>query len=140
MSDVELPVADAPPARGVDGRWWTPRRAAIGVALALLLLFAGYEVGVRSPWTAHHPTVVSGTAQRVPADVPTGYFDSVDGHRVAFRLDEVVWKANGTTEVGSIAPCLRENGKRVPVEAGVIEVTRPYGSGSYQVVLSLTCP
>jgi hypothetical protein len=83
---------------------------------------------------------VSGTAERVPADVPTGYFDPDHGERLAFRLDDVVWKSGDRTDSGSIPPCLRQAGERVNVQVGVIEVDRPYGSGPYQQVLSVTCP
>jgi len=78
-------------------------------------------------------------AARVPADVPYAYFDPENGGRVGFRLDDVVWKAGDETDSGSVPPCLREPGDRVAVHAGVIEVARPYGSGSYQQVLSVTC-
>jgi hypothetical protein len=83
---------------------------------------------------------VSGTAERVPADVPSAYFDPDNGDRVAFRLDDVVWKSGDRTDSGGIPPCLQEAGERLDVQVGVIEVTRPYGSGSYQQVLSVTCP
>lgn len=115
------------------------RRIVLAAALALLLVSIGYLIGVRSSWTAHQPAVVSGMAERVPADVPFAYFDPDDGDRVAFRLDDVAWKSGDKTGEGSIPPCLREAGERVAVQAGVIEVTRPYGAGSYQRVLSVTC-
>jgi len=118
---------------------WT-RRIALMAVLALVFVSLGYVVGVRSSWMAHHPSVVSGTAERVPADVPMGYFDPDGGDRVAFRLDDVVWKAGGKTDSGSIPPCLQDAGERVSVQVGLIEVSRPYGSGSYQQVLSVTCP
>ncbi|HSE71666.1 MAG TPA: hypothetical protein VLA97_12975 [Nocardioidaceae bacterium] len=116
------------------------RRIAVAAGLALLLVSLGYVIGVRSSWTAHHPSAVSGMAERVPANVPYAYFDPESGGRVGFRLDDVVWKAGDETDAGSIPPCLREPGDRVAVHAGVIEVARPYGSGSYQQVLSVTCP
>jgi len=120
------------------------RRIALAVVLAVVLASMGYVVAVRSWWTAHHPSVVDGTAERVPANVPTGYFDPEGSDdpddRVAFRLDDVVWKAGDDADSGSIPPCLRDAGKRVSVQVGLIEVTRPYGSGSYQQVLSVTCP
>lgn len=116
------------------------RRIILAAVLALVLVSIGYLIGVRSSWTAHHPSVVMGTAERVPADVPFAYFDPDDGVRLAFRLDDVVWKSGDKTGDGSIPPCLREAGERVTVQAGVIEVARPYGSGSYQQVLSVTCP
>jgi hypothetical protein len=71
--------------------------------------------------------------------VPYAYFDPDNGGRVAFRLDDVVWKSGNRTDSGSIPPCLRRAGERVAVQAGVIEVIRPYGSGSYRHVLSVTC-
>lgn len=72
--------------------------------------------------------------------MPSAYFDPVNGDRVAFRLDDVVWKSGDRTDSGSIPPCLQEAGERVDVQVSVIEVARPYGSGSYQQVLSVTCP
>ncbi len=116
------------------------RRIAIAAGIALLLVALGYVIGVRSSWTAHNPSAISGTAERVPANVPYAYFDPDDGGRVGFRLDNVVWKAGDKTDSGRIPPCLREAGERVAVQAGVIEVARPYGSGSYQQVLSVACP
>ena len=110
------------------------------VLVGLLLLVTGYLVGVRSPWAAHHPRVATGTAQRVPADVPLAYFDDEHGDRVTFRLDDVVWRSGDRTGSDSIPPCLREPGQPVDVQAGLIEVTRPFGSGSYERVLSVTCP
>lgn len=78
--------------------------------------------------------------ERVPADKPYAYFHPEDGGKVAFRLDTVVWRSGDRTDSGSIPPCLTEGHERVAVEVGVIELTRPYGSGSYQQVLSVTCP
>ncbi|GAA2151818.1 hypothetical protein GCM10009844_34440 [Nocardioides koreensis] len=122
------------------GARWPARRIAAAAVVGLLLVLAGYLIGVRSPWTAHHPHLVSGQAERVPADVPSGYFDPEDGDRVAFRLDDVVWRSGGRTGEGSVPPCLREEGRRVAVHVGLLEVARPFGSGSYGQVLSLTCP
>lgn len=139
MSDVER-SATYETRTPVTRAGWTAPRIAVGVVLALLLASLGYVVGVRSAWSAHHPRVLSGTAERVPAEVPSAYFDPDNGDRVAFRLDDVVWKSGDRTDSGSIPPCLREAGERVAVRVGVIEVNRPYGSGSYQQVLSVTCP
>ncbi|MGZ4438283.1 MAG: hypothetical protein ACXVW6_11610, partial [Nocardioidaceae bacterium] len=91
MSNVER-SATYETRKSMTGAGWTAPRIAFAVVLALLLVSLGYVVGVRSAWTAHHPRVVSGTAERVPADVPSAYFDPDNGARVAFRLDDVVWK------------------------------------------------
>jgi hypothetical protein len=139
MSDVAGSSAAEPRTPVVRAGWSVPRIAVV-VVIALLLVTLGYGAGLRSAWTAHHPRVVSGTAERVPADVPSAYFDPDDGDRVAFRLDDVVWRSGDRTDSGSIPPCLQEAGERTDVRVGVIEVTRPYGSGSYQRVLSVTCP
>jgi len=139
MSAAKRFGTDETPLPGTGASSRAPRLA-VAAGLALLLACLGYAIGVRSTWTAHHPAVVSGTAERVPADVPYAFFDSEDGDRVAFRLDDVVWKSGDTTDEGSIPPCLGEAGKRVAVQAGPIEVTRSYGSGSYQQVLSVSCP
>lgn len=72
--------------------------------------------------------------------MPLAYFDTDDGERVALRLDDVVWRSGDRSDSGSVPPCLREVGERVAVHVGLIEVTRPYGSGSYGKVLSVTCP
>lgn len=112
----------------------------VAAGLALVLVALGYVAGVRSPWTAHHARVMNGTAERVPADVPSAYFDPDGGDRVLFRLDDVVWQSGDRTGSGSIPPCLEDPGERVEVRAGVLEVARAYGSGSYQRVLSVTCP
>ena len=138
MSNAERLATDDRQAPATPTSW--TRRIALAAALAVVFVSLGYVVGVRSSWTAHHPSVVSGTAERVPANVPTGYFDPDGGDRVAFQLDDVVWKAGGRTDSGSIPPCLQDAGERVSVEVGLIEVSRPYGSGSYAQVLSLTCP
>jgi hypothetical protein len=139
MSNVARSAASESRTPVVRAGWPAPRIAVV-VVIALLLVLLGYVAGVRSAWTAHHPRVVSGTAERVPADVPFAYFDPDNGDRVAFRLDDVVWKSGDRTDSGSIPPCLQEAGERAGVQVGVIEVTRPYGSGSYQQVLSVTCP
>lgn len=139
MSNV-VPSATAAKRTPVARAGWPASRILVAAVLALLLVSLGYIAGVRSAWTAHHPRVVSGTAERVLADVPSAYFDPVNGDRVAFRLDDVVWKSGDRTDSGSIPPCLQEAGERVDVQVGVIEVARPYGSGSYQQVLSVTCP
>ena len=127
MSHAERLATDDPHT-SADPASWT-RRKAVTAVLALVLVALGYVVGVRSSFTAHHPSVVSGTAERVPAEVPMGYFDSDGGDSVAFRLDDVVWKAGDKTDSGSIPPCLQDAGERVSVQAGVIEVSRPYGFG-----------
>jgi hypothetical protein len=134
MSNAERLATDDAQASANPASW--TRR----IALALVFVSLGYVVGVRSSWTAHHPAVVSGMAQRIPADYPMGYFDPDGGDRVEFRLDDVVWKAGDRIDAGSIPPCLRDAGARVSVQVGLIEVSRPYGSGSYQEVLSVTCP
>lgn len=109
-------------------------------AAALVLTAAGYGWGARTTSSAHHPQVVSGTAVRIPANVPVAHFYSDSGDRVMFRLDDVVWKAGEKTGGEyTVPPCLRVPGQKVDVEVGLIEVTRPYGSGSYLKVLSVNC-
>jgi len=139
MSDV------AEATRGEDQRsdsrlHMTPSLMVFALLVGLLLVAMGYLVGVRSPWTAHRPHVVSGTAWRLPANIPVAFFDPGNGDAVQFRLDDVVWKSGDETGDNSLPPCLREQNKRVAVEAGLIEVSRPYGDGSYFRVVSLTCP
>ncbi len=116
------------------------RRIALAAVVGLILVSLGYAIGVRSPWTAHHPRFLSGTVQRVAGDAPVAYFDPDDGERVSFRLDDVVWSSGGMTGSNSIPPCLREVGQPTAAQVGLIEVTRPFGSGSYRQVLSVTCP
>lgn len=113
---------------------------ATALLVGLVLVGLGYALGIRSPWTAHHPRVVSGTAQRVAANVPTGYFDTADRERVSFRLDDVVWRSGDRTGSGTVPPCLRDTGQQVEVRVGLLEVSRPFGSGSYFRVLSVDCP
>lgn len=141
MSDVREPGTDemSDPESRPRVRWSRARVAVVAVS-GLVLASMGYAIGARTPWTAHHPDDQSGTAERVAANVPLAYFDPDGGERVSFRPDNVVWKSGERTGSGSIPPCLREIGARVTVNVGVIEVTRPYGSGSYGKVLSLTCP
>jgi hypothetical protein len=104
------------------------------------LLLVGYMVGLGSPWSAHDPTVVKVNVEHVPADVPWGLFIH-DGDQVQFRLDDVVWRsADQSDDGGTIPTCLRQAGASADVEVGMIEVNRPFGSGSYWQVLSLTCP
>lgn len=52
----------------------------------------------------------------------------------------MVWLSGDTADSGGIPPCLRKAGKRVSVQVGVIEIARPFGSGSYQQVISVACP
>jgi hypothetical protein len=103
----------------------------------LALLVAGYLVGVRSPWTAHHTRTVDATAQRVPADVPSGFLD-FGGKRILFRLDDINWSDGKTGDHGSIPPCLRVDGERVKLEAQVIKLS--LGTGWYWQVVGVTCP
>jgi hypothetical protein len=138
MSNAERFATDDAQTSANQSSW--RRRIAFTAVLAVAFVSLGYLMGVRSSWTAHHPSVVNGTAERVPANVPMGYFDPNGGDRVEFRLDDVVWKAGDRTDSGSIPPCLQVAGERVSVHVGLIEVSRPYGSGSYQQVLSVTCP
>ena len=131
--------------RGEDqrsGRGWRiqPSRLVVAVLVGLLLVSLGYYVGDRSSWTAHRPHAVSGTAWREPADIPVAFFDPGNGDAIQFRLDDVVWKSGDETGDNRVPPCLREPSTRVVVEAGVIEVSRPYGDGFYFRVVSVTCP
>lgn len=140
MSDVEVSVPPTPPTSRAGGSRVGPRTAVICVSVALLLLSAGYLVGVRSPWTAHHPETVEGTAVRIASSpYEAAYFDPSGGDRIMFNLNDVVWEADGKTGSGSIPPCLREVGERTPVEVGLINVKRPSGDGSYFEVLSVMC-
>lgn len=139
MSDVA--EATRGEAQRADSRLhMKPSSMVVALLGGLLLVAVGYFVGVRSPWTAHRPHVVSGTAWRQPADIPIAFFDSGNGDAVQFRLDDVVWKSGDETGDNSLHPCLREQNERVAVEVGLIEVSRPYGDGSYFRVVSVTCP
>jgi hypothetical protein len=105
----------------------------------LVLVCATYLLGLRSQWNAHRPTYETGEAHRNGRD-DAAVFDGDNGTHVWFELDDIVWKAHDGTDSGSIPPCLRSPGSTAVVEIGLIEVARPYGDGSYEKVLSLTCP
>lgn len=139
MSDAPEPATDKRPTSEASQRW-PASRVVFAAVVGVLLVSLGYAIGVRSPWTAHHPRIASGTAERVPGNVPFGYFDPDEGGRVAFRLDDVVWESAEGTGSGSVPPCLRDVGQPLAVEVGLMEVARPFGSGSYWRVLSVTCP
>jgi hypothetical protein len=81
MSNAQRVGIEEAPANGAGPRG---RRIAVAAGFALLLVSLGYLMGVRSSWTAHHPSVVGGMAERVPADVPYAYFDPEGGGRVGF--------------------------------------------------------
>lgn len=125
-----------------SARGWRmqPSRLVAAVLVGLMLVSLGYYLGVRSPWTAHRPHVVAGTAWREPADIPVAFFDAGSGDAIEFRLDDVVWKSGNETGDYSVPPCLKDPNRRIEVEVGVIEVSRPYGDGSYLRVVSVTCP
>jgi hypothetical protein len=113
----------------------------VKVAAALVLLVAGYWLGLRSPWFDHHPRSVEGTAALVPANVPYAYFHPEDGGRqIAFRADNVVWSSGSETGSESVPPCLKPRGAEVEVTIMVIDVARPFGSGGYPKVTTVICP
>lgn len=130
----------AVPADAAARRRPRPRVVVWTTVVVTALVVVGYLVGLRSPWSAHHPQVVSGTASRVAADVPVATFTTEGGEDVWFPLDDVVWRSGDETGDDTVPPCLRESGVRVEVEVGLLEVTRPFGSGSYPHVLSVRCP
>lgn len=72
-------------------------------------------------------------------DDNTAVIEGEDGTHLWFRMSGVVWKSGQQTSEDGIPPCLREPGAKADVRVGVIEVARPYGSGSYHQVLSVTC-
>lgn len=109
------------------------------VVVAVGLVFLGYLAGLRSSWSGHQPTTVNVTVERVRMDVPYALFMH-DGRQVGFRLDDIAWRTDNNSDSGTIPPCLRVPGEPAKVELGMIEVNRPWGSGSYWKVLSLTCP
>lgn len=82
--------------------------------------------------------MVDGEAARNGNDV-TALFEGDDGTHLWLQLDALVWKSGERTGNDGLPPCLRDPGARAAVEVGIIEVARPYGSGSYQQALSLTC-
>jgi hypothetical protein len=108
------------------------------VTAAALLLVLGYQAGLRSPWNAHHPYLVSGEATRNGQD-SHAVIEGTDGTHLWVQMNGVVWKSGRRTGENGIPPCLREPGAKAAVRVGVIDVARPYGSGSYTQVLSLTC-
>jgi hypothetical protein len=108
-------------------------------AVALLLLGAGYWMGLRSRWSAHHPHTVEGTAQLIPADAPFAYFKPQGREHITFRPDGIPWRTRQESGAGSIPTCILTPGRIAHVEVTVIEVSRPFGSGSYPTVQSLTC-
>lgn len=89
-------------------------------------------------WTAHHAYLVDGVATRYGKD-SAAVFRGDDRTHVWFRMDGVVWKSGQLTGEDGIPPCLREPDATAAVRVGVIEVARPYGSGSYRHLLSVTC-
>ena len=99
----------------------------------------GYQMGLRSTWSAHHPYPVNGEATRNGDEDSYAVFEGDDGTHLWFQMNEVVWKSGQRTGDEGIPPCLRKPGVKAAVRVGVIEVARPYGSGSYRQVLSLTC-
>jgi hypothetical protein len=105
---------------------------------AALLLVVGYQLGLRSAWSAHHPYLVDGEATRYGKD-SSAVFRGPDGTHVWFRMNGVVWKSDQRTGADEMPPCLREPDVKAAVRVGVIEVARPYGSGSYRQILSVTC-
>ena len=130
-----MTVNSAPSA--VTRRSWVHRAAFVGVAALLLVL--GYELGIRSTWNAHDPELVEGVATR-DGDIGTmAVVEKDDGTHLWFQMEGVVWKSGQRTGEDGVPPCLREPDVRAAVQVGVIEVARPFGSGSYTKVLSVTC-
>lgn len=105
---------------------------------ASVLLVLGYQVGLRSPWNPHHPYLVNGEAMRYGKD-SAAVIEGDNGTHMWTRMDHVVWKAGQRTGEDGIPPGLREPDAKAAVRVGVIDVARPFGSGSYPQVLSLTC-
>ena len=78
-------------------------------------------------------------AFRIASDIPVGAFRAAGEAPVTFRLDDVIWMAGRRTGADTVPPCLRGD-ERVRVEATLIELARPFGSGSYDQVISVICP
>ncbi|TCJ23696.1 hypothetical protein [Nocardioides jejuensis] len=116
-----------------------PRKYVTAAVLGIAIAIAGYWVGLRSPWSVHHPYRVEGTAQLVPADVPFAYFKQKGQEHIAFRPDTIPWMAGDKTDSNSIPPCIRKAGQLARVRVTLIEVARPFGSGSYRTIESLVC-
>jgi len=118
-------------------------RVALLVAVVLVVLVLGYQSGLRSSWSAHHPRLVDGEAMRNGnGDQDTSaVFTGKDGTHELVQLDRVAWRSGQRTGDGTdgLPPCLRTPGVKAAVQVGVIELARPYGEGSYRQVLSLTC-
>ena len=62
-------VDDRQDTRALEKDRLTARGIMSTVVPALFFVLLGFVNGVRSSWMAHGPSVVSGTAERVPADV-----------------------------------------------------------------------
>jgi hypothetical protein len=116
------------------------------VALGLALVVAGYLVGLRSPWSAHHTRTVVGTvdvngydpsvSETVTMPMATFLFDD---HQILFRLDSVEWRDGETGDQWTIPSCLR-TAKSVEVEAELIKLNNFFGPGSDWHVVAVTCP
>jgi hypothetical protein len=97
----------------------TPRPVVAGAVLvALALVFVGYLIGLSSPWSAHKPTVVSGTVERVRSDVPWAVFTpDGGGEQVEVYLDQVVWRTRADHRFG-VGPALPSPGECVDHRRG----------------------
>jgi hypothetical protein len=115
------------------------RKFAMLAVVALTFVAIGYWAGLRSTWSAHHPHQIEGTAQLVPADVPFAYFKPKGQEHITFRPDGIPWMDRDGTGSNSVPPCIRKPGHVARVMVTVIEVSRPFGSGSYPTIQSLTC-
>jgi hypothetical protein len=125
-------VMETPQSGGGSRRRWFP-----AVAAALLLVL-GYPVGLRSPWNAHDPYLVDGEATRNGRD-SSALVQGDSGTQLWFDMHDIVWKSGDRTGADGIPPCLRGPEAQAQVQVGVVEVSRPFGSGSYRKVLSVTC-
>lgn len=128
----ETPVPSADPGR-------LRIRVAALVGAAALLLIVGYQLGIRSTWNAHEPDLVDGMATRDGEIGSMAVIEKDDGTHLWFQMEGVVWKSGQRHGEDGIPPCLREPDVKAAVHVGVIEVARPFGSGSYSKVLSVTC-
>jgi hypothetical protein len=124
------------PSSSDSRRRWV--RVACLLATAALLLVLGYQSGLRSPWNAHHPYLVDGEATRYGKDAKA-VIERDDGTHLWVGMNGVVWKSGRRTGEDGIPPCLRKADATAAVQVGVIDIDRPYGSGSYPQVLWLTC-
>lgn len=111
---------------------------AVAVVAAIVLLGGGLFVGTKLPWGEKSAHAIEGTAFLDDAETGLASFQW-DGNSTTAGFDaSSIWWTNQSSSGTGQVPCLEE-GREVPVEAGLMWISHPDG-GAHQQVVWIRCP